>query len=383
MKIGGLFISLVLTCIFFSRLFELSQHLSLEWLARLFVIIPTMGVVFYVLYERISYNTVKRAYSPDRVKYKFISIILIMLSMLGYSWLMLIFDVSPYPYFFYDFIVSFPLLLTFMFFYIGWVDRVQDYAEDDYYFFAKGLYTKEKDLRVYKRFLLQAAVKVIFVPMMYGSALVAFSTLLDFHWPQFSPIVFVGWLFLFGLCLDILVATSGYIFSSYIFGNKVISTDDHWLGWLVCLICYPPLLIFYRLITQQADIFIWTDWLLPNTIGYWVWAGLITLTWLLYWVSTLQFGLKFSNLSWRGLVNTGPYRYFKHPAYFSKNIYWWLHTVPFFGVYGLDMLRNILALCFVSGIYYLRAKTEEVHLSKFKDYQDYQDGIKKWLTIKK
>src|SRR5690606_33230096 len=90
------------------------------------------------------------------------------------------------------------------------------------------------------------------------------------------------------------------------------------------------------------------------------------------------FGLRFSNLSWRGLVNTGPYRYTKHPAYLSKNIYWWLHTVPFVGVASnMDLLRNLLGLSFVSMVYYIRAKTEEHHLMAFPEYHDYSQYINK------
>lgn len=94
-------------------------------------------------------------------------------------------------------------------------------------------------------------------------------------------------------------------------------------------------------------------------------------------MSTISFGLKFSNLSWRGLVNTGPYRYAKHPAYLSKNIYWWLHAVPFIGVTSsYEIIRNFSGLLFVSSVYYLRAYTEEKHLLRFAAYQNYYAHMK-------
>lgn len=85
-------------------------------------------------------------------------------------------------------------------------------------------------------------------------------------------------------------------------------------------------------------------------------------------------------------MDKGAYRYLKHPAYLSKNIYWWLHTVPWFGVVGLDILRNILALVLVSSIYYLRAKTEERHLLQFEEYQKYSIWMRNnglWSQIQK
>src|SRR5690606_41712407 len=45
------------------------------------------------------------------------------------------------------------------------------------------------------------------------------------------------------------------------------------------------------------------QWLLPSEPLYWFWAVAITSTWLVYWISTLHFGLRFSNLSWRGLID--------------------------------------------------------------------------------
>lgn len=97
---------------------------------------------------------------------------------------------------------------------------------------------------------------------------------------------------------------------------------------------------------------------------------------MLYWLSTASFGIRFSNLTYRGLIDHGPYRYTKHPAYWSKNIYWWLHAVPFVGITSAgDFARSFLGLGFVSLIYYLRAKTEERHLRKFPEYRAYCDWI--------
>ena len=154
---------------------------------------------------------------------------------------------------------------------------------------------------------------------MYSWLILAIESLLAFNW-SLQPSIFIIGLFSFGLCIDLLLASAGYFFASRILGNEIKSTEKTWLGWLVCLICYPPLLEIFLIIKRQQDSFIWTDWLTPSTSLYWIWAFLIATTWLIYWLSTVSFGLRFSNLSWRGLVDTGPYRYTKHPAYISKNI---------------------------------------------------------------
>ena len=40
-------------------------------------------------------------------------------------------------------------------------------------------------------------------------------------------------------------------------------------------------------------------------------------------------GPRFSNLTHRGILTHGPYAWSKHPAYLSKNLFWWLSSLPF------------------------------------------------------
>ncbi|MCB2045534.1 MAG: protein-S-isoprenylcysteine methyltransferase, partial [Novosphingobium sp.] len=72
-----------------------------------------------------------------------------------------------------------------------------------------------------------------------------------------------------------------------------------------------------------------------------------------------------------------PYRYTRHPAYISKNAFWWLSTMPFLVTSGsmIDAIRNTIILALVSAIYYWRARTEEAHLlaedPKYRAYYDW------------
>ena len=82
-------------------------------------------------------------------------------------------------------------------------------------------------------------------------------------------------------------------------------------------------------------------------------------------------GFRFSNLTNRGIVAGGPYRFIRHPAYFAKNVAWWLEN-PFvwnnlFALFGL-VIWNI--------VYVLRAITEEKHLQNDKAYQEYSRQVK-------
>jgi protein-S-isoprenylcysteine O-methyltransferase Ste14 len=239
------------------------------------------------------------------------------------------------------------------------------------------------DFQAHKTTLLATAVKAFFLPLMYGWTLMAMEQILQLGVLPASG-TWVIWLFSFGLCIDLTIATAGYMFSSAWLGTETQSVDDTITGWLVCLVCYPPLLQYLKYLTAQSDSFIWSDWLNPAQPLYWGWAALIVLTWLVYWFSTVAFGLRFSNLSYRGLVDIGPYRYVRHPAYLSKNIYWWLHTAPFYGVIGTaDFARNVAGLSLISFAYYLRARTEERHLSRYPEYREYSGAISaRWAALR-
>jgi len=96
--------------------------------------------------------------------------------------------------------------------------------------------------------------------------------------------------------------------------------------------------------------------------------------------ATVIFGLRFSNLTYRGVITNGPYRFTRHPAYLAKNLFWWSSTLPFFVTNGsfVDMVRNTTILALVSAVYFWRARTEEQHLlgadAKYREYHAWMAG---------
>lgn len=227
----------------------------------------------------------------------------------------------------------------------------------------------------HKQLLLAWLVKAFFLPLMYGNLVLVLEQWLALTWPA-HPTTWFVWFATGALAVDLLVATSGYLATGPLFRREIRSVDDSWSGWIVCLICYAPFYQYVKLVTEQRDELIWSDWLQPDQMLYWIWAAMLVLSWTVYWLSSIAFSLRFSNLTYRGLVDYGPYRYTKHPAYISKNIYWWLHTVPFVGVVSTsDVIANIAGLSAVGLIYYFRAKTEERHLMRFPEYVEYARRI--------
>jgi protein-S-isoprenylcysteine O-methyltransferase Ste14 len=120
-----------------------------------------------------------------------------------------------------------------------------------------------------------------------------------------------------------------------------------------------------------------------SAVILWVWAAWLVFLTAIYAWATFAFGIRFSNLTYRGVLTNGPYRYTRHPAYLSKNLFWWCSVLPFLVTSGswLDAVRNTVFLGLVSTIYYWRARTEEAHLlgedPRYREYYDWmrQHGL--------
>lgn len=343
--------------------------------ARLIVFLSLLiGIVFQ--WQRSQHHRATTAAPCELIelmKSKVLAVRLCLVALIVFSTIMnQVFGNWPGATFNFDYLLALPLLLLIAPWYVRWAEHISPSGCDGYARLGQ-LILRQRHWQwsEQKELLLAWLVKLVFIPLMYSWLMMATEDLLAFDW-ALAPSPLIMGLFMYGLAADLLIATAGYLFATRLLGNAVISTDKSWSGWLICLLCYPPLIWIYQQVKQQSNDLIWTDWLQPDQLLFWFWAAAVTLTWLMYWFSTLHFGLRFANLSWRGLVSTGPYRWVKHPAYLSKNLYWWLYLVPFYGVTnGYELTRNLLGLCFVSLVYFLRAYTEERHLMQFAEYRDY------------
>lgn len=192
-----------------------------------------------------------------------------------------------------------------------------------------------------------------------------------------------GWLgiFIAGMAilyaLDTLFATIGYLSTHRGIDAHIRSTDATWLGWLSALVCYPPLsAIVLRQWLDYDDGFDWTHWLADRPSLAILWGGAILLLTAIYTSATVVFGPRFSNLTHRGIITSGPFRYTKHPAYISKNLSWWLIATPFVSSQGVAAAAlNCMALLGVNAIYWTRARTEERHLMQDPVYRQYAAWI--------
>ena len=186
--------------------------------------------------------------------------------------------------------------------------------------------------------------------------------------PAALGMVLIGLLFL----VDVQIGTVGYLVTFRPLDAHIRSGNPYLAGWVAALICYPPFvftfmgsgLLGYEFGTPGQGDANWTHWLGGHPLLTWLWAAALVFLTAVYAWATFAFGLRFSNLTYRGVLTNGPYRYTRHPAYLAKNLFWWLSTLPFLVTNGsaIDTVRNTVCLGLVGAIYYWRARTEEEHL---------------------
>jgi protein-S-isoprenylcysteine O-methyltransferase Ste14 len=285
---------------------------------------------------------------------------------------------SNFSYFFHYFVDIYwtaNLVLVFPFLYFFDAHRTAE--QDKYANLVKSLVSLapssgpfhwNKDARLG---MLTVLVKFFYIPLlvtwvinntMYQSHLTH-----TFHWELVTVNAYLVALFIY---VDTAIYCFGYLFEFDFLNNKIKSVEPTLLGWIVCLWCYPPFnFISFRIFDFE---FIRIAHRYPGWVNA-VMLCLITALWGIFVWASLSLGWKASNLTNRGIVRHGPYRFVRHPAYTAKLFLWCIQGI-IFGQYFLGILLGFAL------IYFLRAWTEERHLSLDPDYLEYRKAVK-WRFI--
>jgi protein-S-isoprenylcysteine O-methyltransferase Ste14 len=263
-------------------------------------------------------------------------------------------------------------------FYIDWVDRRLAQPHDSLWQMGRLLLGRWQglDARAIWQYLLGWLVKVFFLPLMFTYFCDNLSQLLHYDLKLLhSAKGLYEWGIFFLYFIDVALVSMTYLMSLKATDTHVRSAEPTAAGWLCALVCYQPL---WALISQQYLRYdTGPSW--GMSLPAWLripWGGVILGLVAIYVWATISFGGRFSNLTHRGIITNGPYRYTKHPAYLAKNLSWWMISVPFmFNGDLVDTLRRSILLALLNLIYYMRAKTEERHLSLDPVYVQYADWI--------
>jgi hypothetical protein len=223
--------------------------------------------------------------------------------------------------------------------------------------------------------ILAYLVKMFFLPNMLGLSLYSISYIslntLSSSWGDPNQVFYYVWNFV--NLIDVLIAIVGYSLSLRLLNTQVVHVDPSWRGWVATCICYFPFsTALYASYLTYGDGIEWFTVLGETPSLLYLYGAVLLILHLSYMVSSLQFGIRFSNLSHKGILTDGLFRFTRHPAYLFKNIVWWLESVPFIyeGAWYVGA-SNCLILFGVNIVYWWRARTEEMHLSRDPLYVEY------------
>ena len=270
--------------------------------------------------------------------------------------------------------------------YVLWIDRRLVEPRDGAWHFGRLLVGRPDgiDRELLFDFFRAWAVKGFFLAFMIS--IVPGNWMVTVHaeseWIVASPVNLAKWLIGAMFMIDVTFATVGYVLTMKPLDAHIRSANPYAAGWAAALMCYPPFLLMYPggpldYYPGTAGETGWTHWLEGWPLAMTLMGAWLAFLTAVYAWATVAFGIRFSNLTHRGILTHGPYAWTKHPAYVSKNLFWWCAVLPFLAVSGnpVDMIRNTAVLALVSGVYYWRARTEERHLMADPAYREYAEWM--------
>jgi protein-S-isoprenylcysteine O-methyltransferase Ste14 len=259
--------------------------------------------------------------------------------------------------------------------YLAWIDRHLVDPRDGYWHLGRVLTGRVAgaDWARIADLLRGWVVKGFFTPIMYVALVSNVNGLREiFAHRAFEPLAVFDALWSLGFLIDVTFTVVGYLMTLRVLDGHIRSAEPTMSGWVVALVCYQP---FWSLVSRwylfygDTD---WGSWLAPFPAVKAAYGVLLLLLLAIYTGSTVTFGYRFSNLTHRGVLTNGFYRFTKHPAYVSKCTIFWLTFAPFVyhgSVY--EVVRDCVWLAALSLVYALRARTEERHLARDPDYVRY------------
>ncbi|MGQ0560214.1 MAG: protein-S-isoprenylcysteine methyltransferase, partial [Sphingosinicella sp.] len=236
--------------------------------------------------------------------------------------------------------------------YVLWLDRRLAEPRDGAWHFGQWLVGRPElvDRDILHDFFRAWAVKGFFLAFMISIVPGNWAETIRHEWAWIldNPVNLSRWLISAMFMIDVVFATVGYALTFKPLDAHIRSANPYAAGWTAALICYPPFLLMNPggPLDHSIGAGDWSYWLESHS---WLLAlngaWLVFLTAVYAW-ATVAFGIRFSNLTHRGILTHGPYAWTKHPAYVSKNLFWWFAGIPFLATTSnpVDMVRNAFVL---------------------------------------
>jgi protein-S-isoprenylcysteine O-methyltransferase Ste14 len=290
-----------------------------------------------------------------------------------------------------------PMLFILSIPYVLWLDRHLVSPRDGAWSLGAWAMGAPADGRAIAAHLRAWAVKGFFLAFMLAVVPAGFGGWVrtDLSRAIHDPAQLAMWLVTGLFVVDVSFATIGYMLTLRPLDSHIRSANPHAAAWTAALICYPPFTLMDpgRPLDYRSGTADWSWWLAGHPIALALLGAMLVALTAIYAAATVAFGPRFSNLTHRGIITHGPYAWSRHPAYLSKNLFWWLSTLPVLTTGSVaDAVRATALLACVSAVYYWRARTEERHLRRDPAYRAYWRWMERhgpvprlirWLTGQK
>jgi hypothetical protein len=320
---------------------------------------------------------IRRKVSWERIFYKEVAFLVTMAAIGFLYWLLPVFEVNSFtdeyrP--FLSYLVPFLIIASLPYYCL--MDIIDETPDDIYCKLGRAIVLREKTVSGFElgNYIRSWLVKAFYLSLMQPAMMEKIHWLLQPSWKHMADSPAQLFFAANEACffMDLTYASVGYLVNFKILNTQTRTAEPTLFGWTVAIMCYFPFwgVLFYPYFCRYDEIG-WMNVFQTGSALWWIWFVLIIATELIYALASVAIGFRFSNLTYRGLVNTGPYRWTKHPAYVFKNISWWLLSVPFMAASPLTALKLSLLLLLNNLIYFLRARTEERHLSHYPEYVAY------------
>ncbi len=369
--------------IFALRTLHITDRAVLVWTVMVSIALPVVVLERIVLGNRLGKpKPANLAGAPKRCAIKLVGLVASFAVMTFFYWL--------FPYFrngdallVYE-ILSFVGvgLIIIAPFYVWFVDQRMDEPEDEYFMAGLAAIGRWDEINsdlfwqhcrswLIKIFFFQYITSVLIPYVLWAINLDVIHEVTSSQFGVMNVFIDGVWL------VDVAFSCTGYFLTLRLFNSHVRSADPNLAGWVACMLCYGP--FYVMLITSflpYEDNYYWGHWLQNYPVIKMLWAVPIILLLGNSAAASVQFGIRFSNLTHRGIITSGPFRFTKHPQYISKNVAWWFISIPFINQAGwAEGLRHCILLLGFNLVFYFRAITEERHLSADPDYRAYAAWI--------
>ena len=375
------FIGLILGIFFLLYLKNTDISIFWKFTGLAILISISVSVMEFLCYEKnsaLGLLHLHRKLSLKRCLYKILGLSFVFACIAVIYWLFPIFQDATFKQWITYLKTMLPYLVSLSVVYIILMDRVGRQEKDEYWHIGYYLIHRKNGLNQEQLANLVRSwlVKVFYLGLMVPWSFGHISNIQKadfFHFSFDNPIALFFTLETICYGIDVVYGAIGYISGLKLTNTHIRTAEPTLMGWMVAIMCYWPFWgnVFYPHFFDYHHANRWQEVFDAGSVIWYIWGGVIIFCEFIYAMSTVAAGTRFSNLTYRGLWNTGPYRWTKHPAYVFKNISWWLVAMPFMLHSTEIAVKSSLLLFGVNIIYYLRAKTEERHLSHYPEYREY------------